>query len=91
MTPKASYRFKKNADGTVLLCYRAEYNSTGTSALGKNSAQIWSLGANGLESKGVLIDGAKAKISLDIVFHPNASFEMGALVLEAEGWNVLDG
>lgn len=90
MSPKASYRFKKNADGTILLCYRAEYDSTGTLARSKNSAQVWSLGANGLESKGVVIDGAKATISLDIVFHPNASFEMGTLVLQAEGWNMID-
>jgi hypothetical protein len=90
ISPKVLYRLRKNTDGSIVLSYRAEYDSTGALAQGRNSASTLKLGSQSMETKGVVIDGAKATVSLDIVFYTNAAFQMGALKLEAEGWNVVD-
>jgi hypothetical protein len=90
ISPKVLYRLRKNTDGSIVLSYRAEYDSTGALAQGRNSASTLKLGSKSMETKGVVIDGAKATVSLDIVFYTNAAFQMGALKLEAEGWNVVD-
>jgi hypothetical protein len=90
ISPKVLYRLRKNTDGSIVLSYRAEYDSTGALAQGRYSALTLKLGSQSMETKGVVIDGAKATVSLDIVFYTNAAFQMGALKLEAEGWNVVD-
>ncbi len=88
-SPKASYRLKKAADGTVTLSYRSEVDTTGAGAQGKNTARLLSVGPDGIQTRSVLIEDAQATTTVDIVFHPDGTARMGRLDFTAQGWNQL--
>lgn len=89
LSPKATYRFKKAADGTITLSYRSTVDTTGAAAQGKLTAQLLRVEQAGIVGKGVLIEDAQATTTLDIVFHPDGSTRMGKLEFNARGWNQL--
>ncbi len=88
-SPKASYRLKKAADGTVTLSYRSEVDTTGAGAQGKNTARLLSVGEDGIQTRSVLIEDAQATTTVDVVFHPDGTARMGRLDFTAQGWNQL--
>ncbi len=89
LSPKATYRFKKAADGTITLSYRSTVDTTGAAAQGKLTAQLLRVEQAGIVGKGVLIEDAQATTTVDIVFHPDGSTRMGKLEFNARGWNQL--
>ena len=88
MSPKARYRFKKVADGSVILSYQATFETKGAKAENKNTASL-SLGKDQGE-KAVLIENAQATITLDLTFKTDGTVTMGKLNLNAAGWNTTD-
>ncbi len=86
-SPKATYRLKKAADGTVTLIYRSEVDTTGASALKKVTARLLTAHQDKDADAGVLIEDARAVITLDIDFRPDGTERIGTLQLRAEGWN----
>ena len=89
LSPKATYRLKKAADGTITLSYRSAIDTAGAAAQGKLTAQLLRVDKAGIVGKGVLIEDAQATTTLDIVFHPDGSTRMGKLEFNARGWNQL--
>lgn len=87
VTPKVTYRLKKATDGTITLSYRSEVDTTGAGALGRNTARLLTVNEGKVGDKAVLIEDARAVITLDITFRPDGTARMGTLQLRAEGWN----
>lgn len=89
LSPKATYRLKKTADGSVEIQYKALFD-TQKAGPGKDTARIWV--SNGKDSnwKGVLMENASAKVECSILVHPDGTATMGILHFEAEGWNHVD-
>ena len=83
VTPHATYQFKKEKNGQIVLSYLAEYNTPNDSLGQRNTARL-SHPASGM---GVLIENAKATVTLDIKFNQQGEIQMGELNLHATGWN----
>ncbi len=87
VTPQVTYRLKKATDGRITLSYRSEVDTTGAGALGRNTARLLTVNEGKVGDKAVLIEDARAVITLDITFRPDGTARMGTLQLRAEGWN----
>lgn len=83
VSPHATYQFKKEQNGQIVLSYLAEYNTPNNGLRQKNTARL----VHPVSGMAVPIENAKANVTLDITFNQQGDFQMGELNLRATGWN----
>ncbi len=83
VTPHATFTLKKAENGQIVSSYSTAIDTSNAGSKGKFTARL----ADPFSGRSVLIENAKATVTLDITFNQQGDFQMGELNLLATGWN----